>query len=88
MPHTTARVFARVMDWADPSGAPAPGTEQIRVEWALLDGVRQQGKFVATFTLTTKHRLANDLVDALVAYLNGLFPAADFRERDVILWGA
>jgi hypothetical protein len=76
------------MDWADPAGAPVDGTEQVRVEWTLLEGSRQKGKFTQPYTLTTKNRLANDLVDALVDHLNGLFPTADFRDRDVILWGA
>jgi len=88
MPQSTARVFARVMDWADPTGTPADGAEQVRVEWTLLEGGRQKGKFIATLTLTTKNRLANDLTEALVAHLNAQFPSAGFLDRDVILWGA
>lgn len=88
MPQATARVFARVMDWADPAGTPADGTEKIRLEWTLLDGGREKGKSIFTLTLTTKNRLANDLTEALVDMLNTKFPSANFRERDVILWGA
>lgn len=83
-----ARVFARVMDWADPAGTPTDGEEKVRIEWARLDGSRDKGKSIFVLQLVSKHRLASDLVDSLVDELNDKFPSEDFRNGDVILWGA
>jgi len=88
MPQATARVFARVMDWADPVGTPADGMERVRVEWTLLDGGRQKGKHIAVYEIKTKNRLASDLTESLVEHLNGLFPSANYSDRDIVLWGA
>jgi hypothetical protein len=76
------------MDWADPAGTPANGMEQIRVEWAVLDGARQKGKYVKTYEVSTKNKLATDVIDSLVTYLNASFPTEHFNDRDIVLWGA
>jgi hypothetical protein len=88
MPQTTARVFARLMDWADPSGTPTNGVELVRLEWSLLEGTRNKGKDIFTVTMTTKTHLASDITEALVSVLNNKFPTANFSEQDIILWGA
>lgn len=88
MPQTTARIFARVMDWADPSGTHVDGMEQIRLEWSTLDVARKKGKFTKTYSVTTKNKLSADIVDALVMELNQLFPTMNYTDRDVVLWGA
>jgi len=84
-----ARIFSRLMDWAAPEGSPADGVLAVRVEWSQLDGLRENGKFqFETVPLTTKARLAIDLVDQLVTYLNERYPSAGYMDRDIICWGA
>lgn len=88
MPNT-ARVFARLMDWGKPAGAPADGALTVRLEYSLLDGSRVDGKFhFDADPLSTRNRLTNDSVDALVDHLNTLYPLAGYNDRDVVLWGS
>jgi hypothetical protein len=85
---SNARVFARVMDWADPIGSSGDGIERVRVEWAVLHGSREKGKSIYTLTLSSKNKLASDLMESLVGELNIKFPTRGYGVGDVLLWGA
>ena len=87
---SNARIFCRMMDWADPNGSEGDGYERYRLEWASLEGTnpRLKGKEIVTLFTTTKTRLATDLIDTLVTRLNDQYPNADYRDRDIVLWGA
>ena len=83
---TTGRVFAHVMDWGPPVAPAVDGTLKVRVEWSLLHGTRANGKFVFTSEpLLNGDKLRRDIVDALVIYLNGKYPGAAYKDREVVL---
>ena len=88
MPNT-ARIFCRLQEFGSPAGTPADGVAKVRVEWSQLHGARVNGKLDYTSgPIVSRDRLARDIVDALVVYLNAKFPTANYTDRDVEFWGS
>ena len=86
----SARVFARLLDWSNPSPS-IVGRLTLRVEYSTLDAARKNGKYTLPSALVVNSsQLQQEITEGLVAYLNAQTPAPSplYRERDIVLWGA
>ena len=82
-----AKVFAHLMDWDVPRTPALDGTIRVCVEWNFLFSPRTNAKFIFhSDPMVTRDKLARDIIDALVVYLNTQFPGSNYRERDIVLW--
>lgn len=80
-----AKVFARVFDYQS-NDQMAEGQMRFTVEWKLIIGTREGGKFVflTTDPIVSDDKLRADMRDALADYLSDKFSPQTFRARDIV----
>ena len=85
--NNNARVFARLYSFSRPDDQTSAQARFV-VEYILLDGARRSDKAeLVLANLDDEAETHRALKAALLAYLQGTFPAANYVKEDIILWG-